>query len=111
MKKALKELIESAQYKQIGEYTALMIISNGPYDGVFGRNGYNNILVLGNDKSDKKWYRISEHIDAIHIQDIGDNSLNVEIPSEYGVPVIWLRTPIHISDQGTSSMFGKVCEV
>lgn len=101
MKKALKELIDNAEVKMVGEFRAFLTIPNGIYDGFCGKNGYDNILLLGQSDEDGKWYRIADTIDAIHL--FYPPSLNWEIPSKYGVPRFWSNTPISIAYDGFTS--------
>ena len=101
MKKALKELVENAEVKMVGEFRAFLTIPNGIYDGFWGKNGYDNILLLGYSSEDGKWYRIADTIDAIHLS--YPPSLNWEISSKYGVPCFWSNTPISIEYDGSTS--------
>ena len=101
MKKALKKLIENAEEKRCGEFRAFLTISNGIYDGFWGKNGYDNILLLGQSAEDGKWYKIAEKIDAIHF--FCPPSLNWEINSKYGVPSFWSHKPISIEYDGLTS--------
>lgn len=105
MKKALKELLEKAPVKLVGDFRSFMVISNDVYDGFWGRNGYNNIILLGSS-CDGKWFRISEYADVFFAYDI--RSLNVDISTEYGVPKFWFDQPIHIDyTLQTSSIMGS----
>ena len=101
MKKALKELIEKAEVKRVGEFYAFLMIPNGIYDGFWGKNGYDNILLLGQSFPDRKWYKIADKIDAIHF--FYPPSLNWEIESKYGVPCCWTNKPISIEYDGFTS--------
>lgn len=101
MKKALKELIENAIEKRTGDFYAFLMIPNGRYDGFWGKNGYDNILLLGQSKDDHKWYKIADHIDAVHF--FYPPSLNWEINSRYGVPCVWTHQRIHIEYEGCTS--------
>ena len=47
MKKALKELIQKAEVRTSGEFDSIMIVPKGKYDGFWGKNCYDNMLVLG----------------------------------------------------------------
>lgn len=107
MKKALKELIENAEVKRAGEFRAFLTIPNGIYNGFWGKNGYDNILLLGQSAEDGKWYKIADKIDAIHF--FYPPALNWEINSKYGVPSFWSHRPISIEYDGfTSSLIA--CE-
>jgi len=101
MKKALKELIENASLKRDGKFRAFLTIPNGIYDGFWGKNGYDNILFLGRDCEDNKWYLIADKIDAIHFHN--PPSLNWEIDSKYGVPSFWSFIPIEVHYDGLTS--------
>lgn len=97
MTKALEELIENAEHREVGDYDILMIVPNGTYDGFWGVNGYDNIMLLGKVREENKWYIISdEGADVLNIERIGHAILNLDIPSVYGMPTIWFRRPIHI---------------
>ena len=99
MTKALKELIEKAPEISKGYFEALMIISNGKYDGFWGKNGYNNIMILGRlwGREKEGWYKISSYADKLSIWDLANGySFNLDIPEQYAVPVIWFNRPIKI---------------
>jgi len=113
MKKALKELIENAPKKTVGTFDALMIISNGVYDGFYGKNGYNNILILGRVRVNEEstWYKVSEYGDKLDIlsREITHCPFNLDIPTKYGVPVIWFDYPIYIDNSlEISSVLGEI---
>ncbi len=84
MKKALKELIENATTKTEGVFFDLLFVSNGKYDGFWGVNGYDKILLFGKDAEDKQYYKIADHIDVVEIW--LDRHVQVDIPTKYGVP-------------------------
>ena len=93
----LKALIENAEYREVGDYDILMIVPNGIYDGFWGVNGYDNIMLLGKVREEDKWYIVSDKgADVLDIERIGDATFHLDIPSKYGMPTIWFRTPIHI---------------
>lgn len=100
MTEELKQLIETAPKKNNGVFLNLMFVSNGAYNGFWGVNGYDNILILGLDVDDKKYYKIAETADVFNVFDIPEkNTFNVEIPTKYGVPRIWFTHPIHIDNE------------
>lgn len=100
MKKALRELIENAEEKRIGDFYAFLTIPNGIYNGFWGKNGFCNILFLG-QCIDGKWYKIADKIDAISL--FYPPGLNWEISKKYGVPSFWAYEPIHIEYEGFTS--------
>lgn len=93
MKKALKELLKNAPVKLIGDFTQFILIPNGKYNGFWGVNGYDNIILLGGT-DDGKWYRISEYADVFDLEKI--RCCAVDIPHKYGVPRLFFREPIHV---------------
>ena len=113
MKKALKELIENASVKKSGEFINLLVVSNGVYDGFWGKNGYCNIMLFGKEEPDGEWYKISECADKLNIwpNSFDDNSIfqqpfNLDIPAEYGVPRLWFSNPIRIDYDDISDIVG-----
>lgn len=92
MTEELKNLIENAPIKRKGRFENLMIVSNGKYDGFWGENGYNRIILLGHEPMDEQWYKITEQADVFHIincKELGFFSFNMDIPELYEVPRIW----------------------
>ena len=111
MKKALKELIDNVPTIRKGDFSEFMFVSNGVYDGFWGKNGYNNIIVLGKLCFDNKWYKLANKADKIDfytaITGIQIRNFNLDIPSEYGVPRIYFDVPIRIDYSiPTSSLTG-----
>ena len=96
MKKALKELIENAPVKRTGKFVELMFVSNGKYNGFFGTNGFNKMIVLGRDADeDITWYKIVTEKDEcdkfdIYSEDMRklDCGFNLDIITMYGAPRI-----------------------
>ena len=96
MTEQLKELIENAPIKRSGIFINLLVCSNGKYDGFWGENGYDNIILLGYDLETKQYYKITDKADvfnAFQFHDLANQislgSFNMDIPNEYGVPRIW----------------------
>ena len=112
MKKALKELIENSDTLK-GEklFTRIMFISNGVYKGTWGKNDYNNIMILALEYKTNKWYRITKNnqqCDAFYIYRC-NMSFNLDIPTKYGIPSIWFDKPVKIkNDFQLSSIVGKI---
>lgn len=92
----LKKLIEDAPHIHSGKFAAFMIVPNGQYDGFWGVNGYDNILILARPWKEDKWYKLATEADVFSVCDCS-SSFNLDIPSQYGVPRIWFNnTPIEI---------------
>ena len=59
MEAKLKELIDNAEPFQEGEYNEFLFIPSGEeYNGFWGKNGYDNIIVLGKFGTESLWKRI-----------------------------------------------------
>lgn len=98
MKKALKELIENAKRRNVGEYISFLVIpTNKAYNGFWGRNGYNDIIVLGYDKNTKKWYRLDSEGESDTFDILQIYKVNIDVPREYGCIRIHLPEPVEIS--------------
>lgn len=95
----LKEIIENAPVKKAGTFVALMFIPNGEYNGFWGHNGYNNILILGreyNRKDGGTWYKIATSADVFQMAHY--ESVSIDIPTELGVPVLFVPEGIEIDN-------------
>ena len=110
MKKALKELIAEAPMKEKGTFQQLMFVSNGVYDGFWGKNGYYNIMLLGLDAKDKKWYKISDKGDLFYISRTM-MGFDLDISTTYGVPTISFGEPVYIDNsQELSTITGEIVD-
>lgn len=97
MKKALKDLIKEAPVKRTGNFTELMFISNGRYNGFYGKTGFNKMIILGRDPDvDIIWYKIVTEEDQCDKFDIYSEDMrkfnggfNLDIIERYGAPRIW----------------------
>ena len=104
----LRKLIDNATFRPVGTFDKLMFVSTGKYDGFWGINGYDNILILG--RIGNTWYKVSDYGDKFDIYKTGAG-FNLDIPTEYGVPCIWFNRPIHIDNTlGVSSVVGELVE-
>lgn len=94
----LKKLIEEAPFIHSGKFNSFMVVPNGQYDGFWGVNGYDNILILARPYEEDKWYKLATAADVFNVYDYTQtcSSFNLDIPSEYGVPRIWFGKPIEI---------------
>ena len=105
----LTQLIEEAPYIHEGIFSSFMIVSNGIYDGFWGVNGYDNILILAKPYKEDKWYILATEVDIFNVYDYTKTSVgfSLDIPTEYGVPRIWFYKPIHIDfNIPTSTIIG-----
>lgn len=104
MTDAFKKLVENAPVRKSGLFNGFMFSSNGIYDGFFGKNGYDNMVVLGQAVEDDLWYRIACEVDIFNIAFIKPyTSVSIDIPSEFGVPRLFFHKPIQIDYDGFTS--------
>lgn len=104
MTDAFKELVENAPVRTSGLFNGFMFSSNGIYDGFWGKNGYDNIIVLGQAAEDDVWYRIACEVDIFNIAfKESYTSVSIDIPSEFGVPRLFFHKPIPINYDGIVS--------
>lgn len=109
MRKALKEIIDTAEERLVGDFDYLMIVSNGIYDGFWGKNGYDNILILGYVRTEKKWFIISRYGDVFCMYYPIMGTFTLDINHKYGVPTIGFVKPIHIDNtEQLSSVIGEL---
>lgn len=94
----LKEIIENAPVKKAGTFVALMFIPNGEYNGFWGHNGYDNMLILGQEhhREGGKWYKIATSADVFQMANY--ESVSIDIPTELGVPVLFNPEGIEIDN-------------
>lgn len=109
MKKALKELIDNAPRRDCGEYAYFLLIpTNKMYNGLWGKNNYNNIIVLGYDKVEKKHYRLDSVCGS---DDFGVSqiySAHIDIPREYGCLRMHFSEPVSVRYPASSVLaYGK----
>ena len=109
MRKALKEIIDTAEERLVGDFDYLMIVSNGIYDGFWGKNGYDNILILGYVRAEQKWFIVSRYGDVFSIYYPIMGTFTLDINHKYGVPTIGFGKPIHIDNTDQlSSVIGEL---
>lgn len=99
MKKALKELMKNAADTYKGYFIKFIFIPDGIYNGFWGKNGYDKMIILGYEVKSKMWCRltgISTQTDVFSIFKV--RSFNVHIRHDLGVPEIFLDRPIRIDN-------------
>lgn len=94
----LKKIIKNATRKNSGTFRTLIFIPNGEYNGFWGPNGYDNIMILGQElRGSGEWFVISTTADVFNCYRC--KSFNVDIPSDLGVPVIFFNEPVQIDNE------------
>ena len=109
LRKALWDLIVEAPEKLAGDFDTLMLVPNGRYDGFFGINGFDHLLVLGYIFDDKQWYKIADYPDVFSLNfENFFGTATFDIKSIYGMPTFAFRSPVHIENEGLSTLVGTV---
>lgn len=84
MTKAQKELLANCEpYKDGTPFDTVILIPTGKkYDGFWGENGYNQILVVCLDKETGKYYKCGDtyQVDVVHLENLGN--INIDVPKE-----------------------------
>ena len=113
MIKKVKELIQQAQpYTEQKAFGCIYLIPSGKaYDGFWGKNGYDNIIILGYCRKDDKLYNISgdSQVDAIHLFEVGADA-NIDIEHDNGCVRLWFREPITIEPNPISTVIPQKAE-
>lgn len=98
MTEALRRLVMNAPLKRYGTFRYLLFIPDGEYDGFWGLNGFDKMIILGKDDESGEWVNITgpDAVDKFNMYAIRGN-FNLDIPSDWGVPRIWFNKPIEIN--------------
>lgn len=96
MRKILKELIDNAEFCETGIFNEFLIIpTHTKYNGFWGNNGYENMIVLARNFDSKTYYRISQkQCDVLNLLYV--NHVSVDIPDDVGCVRISSVSPIEI---------------
>lgn len=111
MRKKLKELIDNAEFCETGIFNEFLIIpTHKVYDGFWGKNGYENMIVLAKSFGEETWYRISqEQCDVLNF--IYINNVCVDVPDDVGCVRISSVSPIEIRFPGSAILgYGRRVE-
>lgn len=96
MKEDLKKIIENAKPCDRGIFDEFLIIpSEEDYDGIWGQNGFKNLIILAKRKNKSEWIFLSNSSDVLHLINICD--CNFDSPSELGCVRAWLTRPVEIN--------------
>ena len=102
MKKGAKELIAKAVPRTHDNFCELYVIdSEKAYDGFWGKNGYNNIILIGRAKDCELYELITDYSDAIHIFNGG---CDIDISHENGVIRLWSNKGFSLQNKPYSSV-------
>lgn len=96
MKKAVKEFIEKAVPLKSEVFQELFIIdSEKAYDGFWGKNGFNDIILIGRAPKSEEYELITNYSDAIWFYR-SYRGCTIDIPNKTGVIRLYFDTPIKI---------------
>lgn len=106
MRKKLKELIENAEFCVEGVFNEFLIIpTHKKYNGFWGKNGFENIIVLARHFENEKYYRISqEQCDVFNLFRV--SSVGIDVPDDLGCIRVSSHESIEISFP-TSAILGN----
>lgn len=105
MKKAVKEFIEKAVPLKSKAFQELFIIdSEKVYDGFWGKNGYNKIILIGRPPKGEEYELITDFSDAIVFSQ-SCSRCTIDIPSSTGIVRLWWDKPIKIESLLSTVMF------
>lgn len=110
MTEKLEKIIEKAEYKDHGMFDEFLIILTGEkYDGFWGVNGYDKMILLARSNSKIDFCILTNSSDSFHLIQTG--AVNFDIPSDLGCVRVFTDKPIVIHDSGVSSVIGYGNEV
>lgn len=104
MNKKQKELIEFALPYEFGKpLKSIYIIPTGrQYNGFWGKNGYNDIKVVGLGWEDNNYYIINPNTDCdvISFFDLGESArfIQIDVPKRLNCIRLWCDRPICFND-------------
>lgn len=105
MKKAIKGFIGKAVPLKSKVFQELFIIdSEKAYDGFWGRNGYNKIVLIGRPPNGEEYELITDYSDAIVFSQ-SCSGCTIDIPNSTGIVRLWWDKPIEIESLLSSVMF------
>lgn len=103
MTEKLKEIIDNAEHAKEGTfYKEFLIIPTGQkYDGFWGVNGYDKMLILAGELETDTWAIVTDYSDAFNIINQG-RTINFDVPSKYDCLRIFFDESIELTSVGSS---------
>lgn len=100
----LKQIIDKAEFKYEGIFNEFLIIPTGKeYDLFWGKNGFDQMLILAGNYEKEQWYCLTNFSDAFHLLNIRD--VNFDVPHDLGCLRVFSYYPIKVLG-GSSSVLG-----
>ena len=110
MNKYLKDFIKDCPLQTSGTFSNLMFVGNGQYNGFWGENDFDNIMILGKLPCCSEWRTVSNFGDVFVLYNESGHTMNLDINHKLQVPRIWFDDAyISISNEfGISTVIGRV---
>ena len=110
MNKYLKDFIKDCPLQTSGTFSDLMFVSNGRYNGFYGKNEYDNIMILGKLPCCCEWRIVSGYGDVFVLINAVGYPMSLDINYKLKVPRIWFDGAyIRINNEfGISTVIGEV---
>lgn len=106
MTQKLAEIIKNAERKRCGVFNEFLIVPTGEkYDGFWGVNGFDKILLLAKGMNDEDFCILTDYSDSFHL--IRSKGVNFDIPSDLGCVRVFTDELIEIN-YPESSVLGFV---
>ena len=95
MTKKERQFVAQAVERKHDEFQEIYIINSGRlYNGTFGKNGYNDIIVIGRVKGCSDYELITTWSDAVWITDT--HSFTIDIDNKTGITRLYFDQPISL---------------
>ena len=78
-----------------------VIDSEKAYGGLFGKNGYNNIILIGHNNDSEEYELITDWSDVVHVFKGG---FNMDIDSDNGIVHLWSEKAFKMRGGAVSSV-------
>lgn len=107
MTEKLKEIIKNAKHIEEGTFKEFLIIPTGEkYDGFWGENGFDEMIILAGNYNNGEWYLLTNFSDTFNILPFNPFhrmfGINFDSPSDYGCLRVFFDNPIEIESVASS---------
>lgn len=108
MTKLVKSIIEKCMKENLRAYEGesycefLIIPKEKKYDGFWGENGYNEILILTGSLDKHEWKIVSSDSDVLNLMDL--KNANFDVPTDYECLRLFFGHPVKITSTLSACM-------
>lgn len=108
MTKLVKSIIEKCMKENLRAYEGesysefLIIPKEKKYDGFWGENGYNEILILAGSLDKNEWKIVSSDSDVLNLMDL--KNANFDVPTDYECLRLFFGHPVKITSTLSACM-------